>query len=394
MVEYLLATEEQKELGELAYQITSECLKGRIEELEAADNGLGKFPIDVQMKLAEAGFYGMNIPEEYGGLGFDKVTQAIIMEQIAKVDAGFAFSFYNMGTYFPVILMTSMPEEEKRQWAERILSGEARGCFGITEPNAGSDAAAMKATAVYDPETDEYVLNGTKCFMSNAPVADHFVLAAWTDKTRSAREGVTLFFIEKERGIQIGKKENKMGLHLSETSDIILEDVRVPADHVVGKVGEGFGKALGIISDEGRALGMSFNVGLAQAALDEAIEYAKTRRQFGKRIIDHEGLAFIIADMKARTEASRALMYQTLMAQDQGIKTGTMPSICKMYISDCTMQTTLDAVQVLGGYGYMHDYPVEKYMRDAKIFQIFSGTNQIQRRTIAKALAGKDPEKK
>ena len=390
MVEYLMATDEQRELAEMAYAITKKELEGRIDELERADDGRGKFPMDVLKTLAEAGFYGMNIPEEWGGLGFDKVTQALIMEQIAKVDAGFAFSFYNAGTYFPLILQTKMPDEEKRAWAERILAGESAGAFAITEPNAGSDAAAMKSTAVFDEGAREWVINGTKCFMSNAPIADHFLIAAWTDKSKRASQGITFFFIEKERGVHIGKKEYKMGLKLSETAEIILEDVRVPEDHVIGEVGKGFGASLGVITNEGRALGMSFNVGLAQAALDEAVEYAKTRRQFGKRIIDHEGLGFLIADMKARTEASRALMYQTLMAQDQGLDTGTLPSICKMFISDCTMQTTTDAVQVLGGYGYMHDYPVEKYMRDAKIFQIFSGTNQIQRRNIARALAGKD----
>lgn len=388
MVEYLMATEEQRDLAQTAYEITKKELSGRIEELEKSDDGRGKFPMDVLKTLAEAGYYGMNIPEEWGGLGFDKVTQALIMEQIAKVDAGFAFSFYNAGTYFPLILQTGMSKEEKQSWADRILSGESAGAFAITEPNAGSDAAAMKSTAVKDG--NEWVINGTKCFMSNAPIADHFLIAAWTDKTKRASQGVTFFFVEKERGVQIGKKEYKMGLKLSETSEIIMDNVRVPEDHVIGEVGKGFGTSLGVITNEGRALGMAFNLGLAQAALDEAVEYAKVRRQFGKRIIDHEGLGFLIADMKARTEASRALMYQTLMAQDQGIGVDTLPSICKMYISDCTMQTTIDAVQVLGGYGYMHDYPVEKYMRDAKIFQIFSGTNQIQRRTIARALAGKD----
>lgn len=388
MVEYLMATEEQKDLAQTAYEITKKELSDRIDEFEKADDGRGKFPMDVLKTLAEAGYYGMNIPEEWGGLGFDKVTQALIMEQIAKVDAGFAFSFYNAGTYFPIILQTGMSKEEKQSWADRILSGESAGAFAITEPNAGSDAAAMKSTAVKDG--NEWVINGTKCFMSNAPIADHFLIAAWTDKTKRASQGVTFFFVEKERGVQIGKKEYKMGLKLSETSEIIMDNVRIPEDHVIGEVGKGFGASLGVITNEGRALGMAFNLGLAQAALDEAVEYAKVRRQFGKRIIDHEGLGFLIADMKARTEASRALMYQTLMAQDQGIDVGTLPSICKMYISDCTMQTTIDAVQVLGGYGYMHDYPVEKYMRDAKIFQIFSGTNQIQRRTIARALAGKD----
>lgn len=392
MVEYMLATEEQKELAMVAYEIMDKELRPQLEALEHGDEGRGTYPMDVHKKLAEAGFYGMNIPEEYGGLDLDIVTRAIITEEMAKVDAGFTFQFYNSGAYFPMIRMTGIPEEEKRGWAERILAGDEIGCFVITEPDAGSDATAMKTKAVKDG--DEWVLNGTKCFASGAPIATFYMIAAWTDKEAGASNGVTFFLVEKGTpGLTIGKKENKMGLKLSETAEVILDNCRVPADHVIGEVGKGFKYSLDLITREGRASGMAFNLGLAQAALDEAVAYAKERRQFGKRIIDHEGLGFLIADMKARTEASRALMYYVLEAIKAGKDIGTMGSVCKMYISDCTMQTTIDAVQVLGGYGYMKDYPVEKYMRDAKIFQIFSGTNQIQRRTIARALAGRDPLK-
>jgi alkylation response protein AidB-like acyl-CoA dehydrogenase len=215
-------------------------------------------------------------------------------------------------------------------------------------------------------------------------------VAAWTDKTKKASQGISFFLVEKERGVQVGKKENKMGLKTSETSEVIFDDVRVPETYVIGEVGHGFITSMEVISTEGRAIGTSFNLGIAQAALDCAVNYAKIRRQFGKRIIDHQGIGFMIADMQARTEASRALMYEALVCQRDGIKTGYLPSLLKMYITDQTMQTTVDAVQILGGYGYMKDYPVEKLMRDAKIFQIFSGTNQIQRRTIARAIAGRD----
>ena len=390
MVNYLLATDEQKELANGAREILERELKPQIEVLEHADGGRGQYPLDVHEKLAAAGYFGMNIPEVWGGLGLDIVTQALIAEEMAKVDAGFTFSFYNMGTYFPMIEKSGLTDAEKQDWADRIMSGEARGCFCITEADAGSDATAMRTTAV--KEGDEWVISGTKCFASNAPVSNYFLVAAWTNKEARASEGITFFLVEKERGVQIGKKENKMGLKLSETSDVIFDEVRVPEDHVIGEVGKGLALSLKLISNEGRAIGMSFNLGLAQAALDTAVDYAKERRQFKKRIIDHEGLSFMIADMKARTEASRGLLYYTLSAMRDGKDAGTMGSVCKMYISDCTMQTTVDAVQVLGGYGYMKDYPVEKYMRDAKIFQIFSGTNQIQRRTIARALAGKDPQ--
>ena len=391
MVEYLLATEEQKELAMGARAILEKELLPQIEALEHADEDRGKYPMDVHQKLAEAGYFGMNVPEEWGGLGFDIVTQALIMEEMAKIDAGFTFSFYNAGTYFPMILASGLTKEEKQEWADGILAGEKLGCFCITEPGAGSDVTAMRTVA--RKEGNEWVITGTKCFASNAPISNYFLVAAWTDKEKRASEGITFFLVEKERGVEIGKKERKMGLKLSETSEVIFDEVHFPEDHVIGEVGKGLKLSLDLISNEGRAVGMSFNLGLAQAALDAAVAYTKERRQFGKRIIDHDGLGFLIADMKARTEASRGLLYYTLNALKEGKKIGTMGSVCKMYISDCTMQTAVDAVQCLGGYGYMKDYPVEKLMRDAKIFQIFSGTNQIQRRTIARALAGRDPQK-
>lgn len=392
MVNYILATEEQRELAEDARKILEKELVPRIDELEHGDNGLGEFPLDVLKTMAKVGYYGMNIPEEWGGLGLDLVTQAIIVEEMCKVEAGFAFSLFNGGNYFPFILETSMSREEKQKWADRILRGESIGSFALTEPSAGSDAGSMRCQA--RKEGDEWVINGTKFFITNAPIADHFLIVAWTDQTKSAGKGVTMFFVEKERGIKIGKKERKMGMKLSETAEVILDNVRIPEDHVVGKVGNGFGTALALLNQDGRIFDAVCSLGIGQAALDHAVAYAKERRQFGKRIIDHEGLAFLIADMQARTEASRALLYQTAEAMVRGIPTGHLTSSVKTIVTDNTMQTTLDAVQVLGGYGYSAEYPVEKLVRDAKIYQIFGGTNQIQRKIIAKDLAGKDPQAK
>jgi alkylation response protein AidB-like acyl-CoA dehydrogenase len=389
MVEYLLATDDQKTMAENARKILEKELPfKRLEELEKADEGRGQYPLDVHKTMAEKGYCGMNIPEEWGGLGLDVVTLALIFEQMAKVDAGFTFSFSNAGGFFPLIAQTGISKQEKQKWADNIMAGDSIGAFAITEAEAGSDATAMRTTAV--KKGHEWVINGTKCFISNGPIADHFIVAAWDDKTKRASQGITAFFVEKDRGVQVGKKENKMGLKLSETSEIILDNVSVPEDHVIGEVGHGFVKALATISGEGRGVGMSYPLGLAQAALDYAIDYAKERRQFGKRIIDHQGLGFLIADMQARTDVSRAMLYYTLNCLKAGINIGRLSSVLKVTISDNTMQTTVDAVQVLGGYGYMKDYPVEKFMRDAKIFQIFSGSNQIQRNTIAKSLAGKD----
>ena len=392
MVNYLFATPEQLEFAELAKQVMEGTLRPRIAEFEHADNDHGIYPMDVHKAMVEAGFYGMAIPEEYGGLGMDRITQAIILEEIAKVDAGFAFNFYNGGNFLPAILETSIPDEEKQAWADKILSGESIGCFGVTESEAGSDASAMQSKAVKDG--NEWVITGNKVFITAAPNADFFLTCAWTDKSLGASKGVTAFFVEKERGVKIGKKEYKMGLKLSETAEVIFDEVRVPEDHVIGEVGKGFGKVLGIIAGDGRPMGSVVCLGLAQAALDCAIDYAKTRRQFGKRIIDHEGMAFMIADMKTRTEASRAMVYELLRALDEGVdpvKIKELTHATKTFVADSTMQTCIDAVQVLGGYGYMKEYPVEKYMRDAKIFQIFSGTNQIQKRDLARTIAGRDP---
>lgn len=388
MQDYLLMTDEQKEYVAMVRNILTKELLPHIHEYEAANDGLGTYPLDVHYKMAEAGFYGMNIPEKWGGLEMDMITKGLIVEEIAKFDAGFAFSFFATGNFFPMIEATHMPDEEKQMWADKILCGDGRGAFCLTESDAGSDPKNMKTTAVKDG--DEWVINGTKCFASHAPDANYFLVAAYTDKSLGASRGVTFFFVEKERGVQIGKRENKMGLKLSGTSDVIFSDVRVPDDHVIGEVGTGFTRAIKTIERE-RPVNAAMNLGLAEAAVDAAVEYAKTRRQFGKRIIDHEGLGFMMAEMVERTEASRALVYHILDCTQKGVNTGYLNYVVKKFVSDATMKTTMDAVQVLGGYGYMKDYPVEKYMRDAKIFQIFSGTNQIQQRNLIRAVAGRDP---
>ena len=391
MMYYKFATEEQKDLAAGARQIVEDLLKPNLEKYEHGDNGLGEYPMEVHKALAEAGYYGMNIPEAWGGLELDVVTRSLITEEIAQVDAGFAFSFTCSGNYFPEISKTAMSDEVKQQWADRIMAGEAIGCLALTEPSAGSDATAMRTTAVKDG--DDWVINGTKCFITNATISDYFLVAAWTDKTQRASKGVTLFFVEKERGVKLGKKENKMGLKLSETSEVIFDNVRVPSDHIVGEEGRGFIETIAHIA-ETRCLHGIYSTAIAERAYTEALEYAKVRRQFGKRIIDQQAVAFMLADMKARTETCRAMLYQTLVCIRDGLPVGDDCNIVKLMCADNAMQTTTDAVQVMGGYGYMKEYPVEKLMRDAKIFQIFGGTSQILRRTIGKNIAGKDPERK
>ena len=383
MVENALVTAEQKELADLARTILEKELAPRIEELEKANDGRGEYPLDIHKKMAEAGFTGMCIPEKWGGLELDHVTRCVILEEMSKVDVGFAFNLYGGTVYYELLAQSAMSDEEKQAWADRVLDGDGIIAFCLTEPQAGSDASAIRTTAVRDG--DEWVINGTKCFISNGPIANGFVVFAWTDKSLSSGKGISAFFVEKERGVKIGAIENQMGLKLSCTSEVIFDEVRVPADHLIGKEGSGLKYALGGINDA-RVVSLSQALGIAQAALDHAVNYAKTRVTFGKRIIEHDRVADLLARMQTRTVASRALIHYAASCLDQGINDGLLCSATKNFVAESTMQTTIDAVQVFGGYGYMKDYPVEKLMRDAKIYEIFEGTTQINNLIIARAL--------
>lgn len=385
-VEYPFATAEQRELADQARIILEKELAPRIEELEQGDGGKGHFPVEVAKVLGEAGYLGITIPEEYGGLGLDCVTRCLIEEEMAKVDAGFAFAIHGASNLqFPYIAKSGLPKEEKQAWADRIMSGESFGAICFTESMAGSDASAIKTTAVFDETTQEWVLNGVKCFASNGPIADHFVVFAWTDKEKKPSAGISSFFVEKERGVQIGTIENKLGLKMSKTSEVVLEDVRVPADHLCGELGTGYKQFLSGM-DEVRVTGMVFSLGIAQAAVDAAVTYAKSRQTMGKPIIQHQGLGFLLAEMQTRTDASRAILYEGARCLDEGLPLGTISSSSKNFVANSTVQTVIDAMEVFGGYGYMKDYPVEKLVRDAKIFTIFDGTTEINKMVIARLL--------
>lgn len=388
-VEYVFATEEQRQLADDARKILEKELKPYLHEWESANEGKGQFPVEVAKTLARAGYLGLNIPKAFGGLELDVVTRCLIEEEMSKIDAGFTFAVHGVSCLqFPFLMQTTIPDETKQMWADRIMAGESFGATCFTEASAGSDASAIRTTAVFDETTREWVINGTKCFVSNGPIADHFIVYAWTDKTKSAGKGITAFFVEKERGPKVGAIENKLGLKLSMTSEIIFEDVRVPEDHVCGEVGTGFKQFMQEM-DEVRVTGMIFSLGIAQAAVDYAVDYAKTRTTFGKPIIKHQGLAFLLADMQIRTDAARALLYQGARCLKEGIALGTISSSSKVTVSDNTVQTVMDAMEVFGGYGYMKDYPIEKLVRDAKIFTIFDGTTEIQKMVIGRMLEKK-----
>ena len=364
----LLLSDEQRDLAQTAAQIVRTELAPRVAELDRS----GDFPHDVMDTLREAGFYGMGIPEEYGGLGLDAVTQMAIYEEIAKVDAGFSFNFALASGEFSIFEEPDVSEDMRRYYAEKILGGSICS-FCLTEAQAGSDASNIRTTA--QRVGDEYVLNGTKCFITNGALADLFIVFAYTDKSKGPK-GISAFLVEKEQGVQVGKTEDKMGLKLSVTSEIILEDVHIPADRLIGREGRGFLYAMRAL-EKARVTSMVHALGIAQSAMDIALEYAKVRTTFGKPIIQHQGLGFLLADMQKRVDAARAMLYYSATALDRGFPLGTLSPSTKIFVSETAMSVTTDAVQVLGGYGYMREYPLEKLMRDAKVFSIFEGTNQI-----------------
>lgn len=364
----LLLTAEQQEFAALAAEIVKKELAPRVAELDRT----GEFPMDVMEALREAGFYGMGIPEQYGGLGLDVTTQMAIYEEIAKVDAGFSFNFALASGEFGLLETAGAPEELKRYYAEKILSGSICS-FCLTEAQAGSDAANIRTTAVRDG--DAYVLNGTKCFITNGALADMYIVFAYTDKSKGTK-GISAFLVEKKHGVKVGKTEDKMGLKLSITSELIFDNVRIPASNLIGEEGRGFIYAMKAL-EKGRVTTMVHALGIAQAAMDIALEYAKVRQTFGKPIIRHQGLAFLLADMQKRIDAARAMLYYSAAVIDRSLPLGTLSPDTKIFVSETAMSVTTDAVQVLGGYGYMKEYPVEKLMRDAKVFSIFEGTNQI-----------------
>jgi len=377
MKKHLFMTEEQKEIIGLAKQILDKELKPRVRELEE----IGEFPMDVFQKMYEAGLYGIEIPEKYGGMGASFETSFMLNEEMAWYEPGFAFAF-RLGSGVTNSIFLSGSEELKERAAKMILDGKI-GAFCLTEAEAGSDAGAIRTTAVRDG--DDYIINGTKTFISNGGIADFFVVAATLDRDLK-HKGITLFLIEKERGVIIGKREDKMGLKLSITNELVFDNVRIPASNLIGKEGEGFRLAMQDMESV-RPGCMMYAVGLSQRALDEAVAYAKVRKTFGEPIINYQGVSFILADMQKKVHMCRASLMQIARALDHGLPLHGYGSSAKTFVSDSAMEITTDAVQILGGYGYMKDYPVEKLMRDAKIFQIFEGTNQIQNVVLAGMLA-------
>jgi butyryl-CoA dehydrogenase len=377
-VEYFF-TDTQKEIRDLARRFAQEKMKPVRAELDRT----GEFPFELMKGMAELGLMGVYFPEEYGGLGGGIMEMCIVVEELCRVDgaAGLCYAACGLGA-FP-ILVGGTPEQKKK-YLPRLAAGELA-AFAITEASAGSDSSNVKTRARRDG--DSYVLNGTKQFITNGSVAKIYSVIASTNPVKGAR-GLSSFIIEDGTpGFTYGKIEDKMGIRCSKTAELVFQDCRVPAANLIGgKEGYGFIHTMKTFDRTRPGVGAQA-LGIAAGALDEALEYARTRIQFDAPIASFQAVQVMLADMAIQVEASRALIYEAARAADAGMKnTSAIASMAKVLASDTAMKVATDAVQIFGGYGYMKEYPVEKMMRDAKITQIYEGTNQIQRLVIASEL--------
>lgn len=342
-----------------------------------------EFPWENIQKLSESGFMGMSIPEFLSGSEMDMVSQVVALEEISKACAatGAIVAVHNSAGILPILWKGT--EEQKRKYLPALATGRFIGAFALTEPGAGSDAAQAATTAVLDG--DSYVLNGTKCFISNGGVADIFVVFASKDRTKGVK-GLSAFIVEKgTAGFTIGKHEKKMGIRASSTVELHFDDCRIPLSNQLGKDGEGFKIAM-MTLDTARIGIAAQAVGIAEAAYEKALDYSKIREQFGKPISANQAIQFMLVDMAIQIEAARQLTYHAASLKDAGLSFGKEAAMAKTFASDISVQVALDAIQIMGGYGYSREYPVERLLRDAKITQIYEGTNQIQRVVIGRQI--------
>ncbi|MDP6685372.1 MAG: acyl-CoA dehydrogenase family protein [Candidatus Omnitrophota bacterium] len=377
-MDYLL-TEEQIMIRDLARQVA----KDKISPVAAEYDVEGKFPWDIVKIMADSDLFGIYIEEKYGGTGGGCMDLVLATEELSKACGGIslALAATALGTY-PIILFGN--DEQKKKYLPDIAKGKRLAAFALTEAGAGSDAAAISTTAT--KKGDHYILNGTKQWITNGGEAEIYTVVASVDRSKGAR-GAATFIVEKGTpGFEFGKKEDKMGIRASATRELVFTDCKIPKENILGKEGLGFIVAMKTF-DQSRPGVASQALGIAQGALDLTVKYLKERKQFGKSITSFQGVQFMLADMATEIEASRALIYATARMIDAGCKKVAKDSaIAKLFASDMAMKVTTDCVQLFGGYGYMRDYPIEKYMRDAKITQIYEGTNQIQRAVIASNL--------
>ena len=372
-------TEEQRLLKQTIRDFAeTQIAPGAAERDEAA-----RFPNELIPKMAELGLFGIMIPQEYGGAGLDAVSAAIIVEELARVDAAVALIVASHNSLCAAHIFSFGNDVQKQKYLSSLARGQKLGAWALTEPGSGSDAAALKTRATL--EGDHWVLNGEKQFTTQGSTAGIYVIMASTDRSRGKR-GISAFIVERgTTGLSIGRIENKLGVRASDTAAVRLEEVRVPQENVLGELNGGFYDVLKVLQGGRVGIG-AMAVGIAQGALEESIKYAMMRKQFGKPIADFEAIQWMLADMATETEAARLLVYRAARLRDKGLPFLKAASQAKLYAAETAMRGTTNAIQIHGGYGYIKDYPVERYFRDAKICEIGEGTSEIQRMVIAKEL--------
>jgi alkylation response protein AidB-like acyl-CoA dehydrogenase len=381
----LKLTEEHRMIRDMARDFAQR----EIAPIAAQLDEEARFPVETVKQMGELGFLGIEIPEEYGGTGMDTLSYVLAMIEISKACAshGAIMSVNNSLVCHGIYKFGT--EEQKEALLVPLASGEKLGAYSLTEPQAGSDPANMRCSAVYDPEIDEYVINGTKAWVTSGPNADYILLFAMTDKSKGHR-GISAFIVDtKLPGFSPGKVEPKLGIRASHTSELLFEDYRLPASHRLGEEGQGYKIGLSIL-DAGRIGIAAQAVGIAEAAYEAARDYAKEREQFGQTIASFQAIQWMLVDMKTRIEAARLLTYQAALAKDGASVSGGRytleAAMAKLYASEAAMWVATKAVQIYGGNGYSKEYPVERYFRDAKITEIYEGTSEIQRLVIARSI--------
>lgn len=376
-------TEQHELIRKLARDFAEKELTNDIlDQVEESES----FPEEILDKMAKAGFFGIKIPQELGGSGADTRAYVIVMEEISRVSgvASIYVSSPNSLSGGPLLLAGT--DEQKEKYLRPIVTGEKKLCFGLTEPGAGSDAGGLQTSAVRDG--DYYILNGRKTFITMAPLSDYAIIYAKTDMTKGTR-GISAFVVDmKLPGVSCGKPEKKMGVIGCATSDIILEDVRVHKSDLLGEEGKGFTNAMKTL-DVGRIGVSAQSIGVAQGALDEAVKYAKERKQFGKRIGDHQAIGFMLADMATKLEAAKLLVYQAAYLKDTNQDASKAASMAKYFASEACNEICAKALQIHGGYGFIKDYKIERMYRDCRVFTIYEGTSQVQQMVIAGQLLKK-----
>ena len=372
-------TEEQIQIKQTVKDFAESEIKPHVMEWDEAQ----KFPLDVVKKLGELGMLGAIFPEQYGGAGLSYVDYVNIIEELGAVDSGIGLTVAAHNSLCSGHIYLGGSEEQKKKWLPKLTSGEWIGAWGLTEPGSGSDAAGLRTSAVKDG--NEWVLNGTKNFITNASYADISVVIAVTDKNDQKR-GISAFAIEMDRkGIRAGKKENKLGMRASDTAELVMEDCRVPASNILGNIGDGFVDALRVL-DGGRISIGALAVGIARGAYEAARDYAKQRNAFGRPIADFQAIQFMLADMATEIDAARLLCYRAAVLKDNGQRVTQASAMAKLYASEVAVRCTEKGVQIFGGYGFIKDFPAEKYYRDVKLCTIGEGTSEIQRMVIARQL--------